>query len=106
MASTRRSVLAALIASPVLAMADSDLSAAAPTFGVDLTPDCHDGDEHTVAQTEGPYLQAQCTSEARPCGRCAERRTDDNWRTRARYCLPAGAKDTGTNLACRRVRGL
>ena len=57
MASTRRSVLAALIASPVLAMADSDLSAAAPTFGVDLTPDCHDGDEHTVAQTEGPYFK-------------------------------------------------
>ena len=57
MASTRRSVLAALIASPVLAMADSDLSAAAPTFGLDLTPDCHDGDEHTVAQTEGPYFK-------------------------------------------------
>ena len=57
MASTRRSVLAALIASPVLAMADSDLGAAAPTFGLDLTPDCHDGDEHTVAQTEGPYFK-------------------------------------------------
>jgi protocatechuate 3,4-dioxygenase beta subunit len=57
MASTRRSVLAALIASPVLAMADSDLSAAAPTLGLDLTPDCRDGDEHTVAQTEGPYFK-------------------------------------------------
>jgi protocatechuate 3,4-dioxygenase beta subunit len=57
MASTRRSVLAALIASPVLAMADSDLSAATPTFGLDLTPDCRDGDEHTVAQTEGPYFK-------------------------------------------------
>jgi protocatechuate 3,4-dioxygenase beta subunit len=57
MASTRRSVLAALIASPVLAMADSDLSAAAPTFGLDLTPDCRDGDEHTVVQTEGPYFK-------------------------------------------------
>lgn len=57
MASTRRSVLAALIASPVLAMADNDLSAAAPTFGLDLTPDCRDGDEHTVAQTEGPYFK-------------------------------------------------
>ena len=57
MASTRRSVLAALIASPVLEMADNDLSAAAPTFGLDLTPDCRDGDEHTVAQTEGPYFK-------------------------------------------------
>jgi len=57
MASTRRSVLAALMASPVLAMADNDLSAAAPTFGLDLTPDCRDGDEHTVAQTEGPYFK-------------------------------------------------
>jgi protocatechuate 3,4-dioxygenase beta subunit len=57
MASTRRSILAALIASPVLAMADSDLSAAAPTLGLDLTPDCRDGDEHTVAQTEGPYFK-------------------------------------------------
>jgi protocatechuate 3,4-dioxygenase beta subunit len=57
MASTRRSVLAALIASPVLAIADSDLSAAAPSFGLDLTPDCRDGDEHTVTQTEGPYFK-------------------------------------------------
>jgi protocatechuate 3,4-dioxygenase beta subunit len=57
MASTRRSVLAALIASPVLAMADSDLSAAAPTFGLDLTPDCRDGDEQTAVQTEGPYFK-------------------------------------------------
>jgi protocatechuate 3,4-dioxygenase beta subunit len=57
MASTRRSVLAALIASPVLAMGNNDLSAAAPTFRLNLTPDCHDGDEHTVAQTEGPYFK-------------------------------------------------
>ena len=57
MASTRRSVLAALVASPVLAMGNNDLSAAAPTFGLDLTPDCHDGDEHMVAQTEGPYFK-------------------------------------------------
>jgi protocatechuate 3,4-dioxygenase beta subunit len=57
MDSTRRSVLAALIASPVLAMADGDLSAAAPTLGLDLTPDCRDGDEHTVAETEGPYFK-------------------------------------------------
>ena len=57
MASTRRSVLAALIASPVLVMADSELSAAAPTFGLDLTPACRDGDEQTVVQTEGPYFK-------------------------------------------------
>ena len=57
MASTRRSVLAALMASPVLAMADNDLSAAAPTFGLDLTPACRDGDEQTVVQTEGPYFK-------------------------------------------------
>src|SRR5215471_10988118 len=57
MASTRRSVLAALIASPVLAMADSDLSAAAPAFRLDLTPACRDGDEQTVVQTEGPYFK-------------------------------------------------
>ena len=57
MASTRRSVVAALIASPFLAMGNNDLSAAAPTFGLDLTPDCRDGDEHTVAQTEGPYFK-------------------------------------------------
>ena len=57
MASTRRSVLAALIASPVLVMADSELSAAAPAFGLDLTPACRDGDEQTVVQTEGPYFK-------------------------------------------------
>jgi protocatechuate 3,4-dioxygenase beta subunit len=57
MASTRRSVVAALIASPFLAMGNNDLSAAAPTFGLDLTPDCRDGDEQTVAQTEGPYFK-------------------------------------------------
>ena len=106
MASTRRSVLAALIASPVLAMADSDLSAAAPTFGVDLTPDCHDGDEHTVAQTEGPYFKpnAPLKRDLAVDAPSGERMTIGG--TRARYCLPAGAKDTGTNLACRRVRGL
>jgi protocatechuate 3,4-dioxygenase beta subunit len=57
MASTRRSVVAALIASPFLAMGNNDLSAAAATFGLDLTPDCRDSDEHTVAQTEGPYFK-------------------------------------------------
>ena len=57
MARTRRSVVAALMASPFLAMGNNDLSAAAPTFGLDLTPDCRDGDEHTVAQTEGPYFK-------------------------------------------------
>ena len=31
--------------------------AAQPTRGLDLTPDCHDGDNHTSAQTEGPYFK-------------------------------------------------
>jgi hypothetical protein len=33
------------------------LTAAQPARGLDLTPDCHDGDDHTVAQTEGPYFK-------------------------------------------------
>jgi protocatechuate 3,4-dioxygenase beta subunit len=57
MASTRRSVLAALLASPALAMTGINFAAAQPTLGLDLTPDCHDGDEHTVPQTEGPYFK-------------------------------------------------
>jgi protocatechuate 3,4-dioxygenase beta subunit len=56
MASTRRSVLAALLASPA-AMTGINFAAAQPTLGLDLTPDCHDGDEHTVPQTEGPYFK-------------------------------------------------
>ena len=94
MASTRRSVLAALIASPVLAMADNDLSAAAPTFGLDLTPACRDGDEQTVVQTEGPYFKPNAPLKSdlavdAPGGE-----------------MPTSAKGTGPNLACRRVRGL
>ena len=57
MVSTRRYVLAALLSSPALAMTGINLAAAQPTLGLDLTPDCHDGDEHTVAQTEGPYFK-------------------------------------------------
>jgi protocatechuate 3,4-dioxygenase beta subunit len=57
MVSTRRSVLAALLASPALAMTEINFAAAQPTLGLDLTPDCHDGDERTVAQTEGPYFK-------------------------------------------------
>ena len=106
MASTRRSVVAALIASPFLAMGNNDLSAAAPTFGLDLTPDCRDGDEHTVAQTEGPYFKPNAPLKRDLAVDAPEGRTDDNWRIRARYCMPTPAKDTGPNLACRRVRGL
>jgi protocatechuate 3,4-dioxygenase beta subunit len=57
MVSTRRSVLAAVLASPALAMTGINFAAAQPTLGLDLTPDCHDGDERTVAQTEGPYFK-------------------------------------------------
>jgi len=85
MASTRRSVLAALIASPVLVMADSDLSAAPPIF---VGP--HAGLPRRWRADGGsdkrPLFQAQCTSEARPCGRCAEGRTDHHWRICVRYC--------------------
>jgi hypothetical protein len=51
MSSTRRNILAALLASPALAMIGSNRIAAQPALGLDLTPDCHDGDR-TVAQTE------------------------------------------------------
>jgi protocatechuate 3,4-dioxygenase beta subunit len=57
MSSTRRNILAALLASPVLAMIGINRTAAQPNFGLDLTHDCHDGDDHTVAQTEGPYFK-------------------------------------------------
>lgn len=57
MSSTRRNVLAALLASPALAMIGSNRTAAQPALGLDLTPDCHDADDHTVAQTEGPYFK-------------------------------------------------
>ena len=54
---TRRSLLTALAASPALAMTGISLTAARPNPSLDLTPDCHDGDEHTVLQTEGPYFK-------------------------------------------------
>jgi len=57
MSSTRRNILAALLASPALAMIGSNRTAAQPALGLDLTPNCHDGDDHTVAQTEGPYFK-------------------------------------------------
>lgn len=47
MISTRRSILAALLASPVLGLTEINLAAADTTLGLDLTPDCHDGDERT-----------------------------------------------------------
>jgi protocatechuate 3,4-dioxygenase beta subunit len=57
MASTRRSLLTALVASPALAMTGISLTAAQPSPSLDLTPDCHDGDEPTALQTEGPYFK-------------------------------------------------
>ena len=57
MSSTRRNILAALLASPALAMIETNRIAAQPARGLDLTPDCHDGDNHTLAQTEGPYFK-------------------------------------------------
>ena len=57
MISTRRSILAALLASPALGLAEINFASADTTLDLDLTPDCRDGDEHTVAQTEGPYFK-------------------------------------------------
>jgi protocatechuate 3,4-dioxygenase beta subunit len=57
MSSTRRNILAALLASPALTMIGINRTAAQPARGLDLTPDCHDGDDHTVAQTESPYFK-------------------------------------------------
>ena len=54
---TRRSILAALLTSPALALSEVNLTAAESTLRLDLTPDCHDGEAHTVAQTEGPYFK-------------------------------------------------
>jgi hypothetical protein len=49
MSSTRRNILATLLATPALAMIGSNRIAAQPALSLDLTPDCHDGDDHTVA---------------------------------------------------------
>src|SRR6478672_6032762 len=57
MSSTRRNILAALLASPTLTMIGINRTAAQPARGLDLTPDCRDGDDQTVAQTEGPYFK-------------------------------------------------
>jgi protocatechuate 3,4-dioxygenase beta subunit len=57
MSSTRRNILTALLASPALAMIEINRTAAQPALGLELTPHCHDGDDHTVAQTEGPYFK-------------------------------------------------
>ena len=56
MVCTRRSVFAGLLASPVLATRIT-LSAAQSGPNLNPTPDCHAGDDHTVAQTEGPYFK-------------------------------------------------
>jgi protocatechuate 3,4-dioxygenase beta subunit len=57
MMSTRRNILATLLASPAVAMFGNEIGAAEPGLGLELTPDCHDGDERTLAQTEGPYFK-------------------------------------------------
>jgi len=74
MSSKRRNILTALLASPALALIETNRIAAQPARGLDLTPDCHDGDNHTSAQTEGPYFKPNA-----PLSRgCAE--GNDNWR--------------------------
>src|SRR6516164_9997872 len=57
MISTRRSILAALLASPALGLTEINFTSADTTLDLDLTPDCHDGDERTVAEAEGPYFK-------------------------------------------------
>jgi protocatechuate 3,4-dioxygenase beta subunit len=57
MASTRRDIIATLLTSPALAMFGTNLAVGQPGPGLEFTPDCHDGDERTVAQTEGPYFK-------------------------------------------------
>lgn len=55
---TRRSVLAAFLAVPSIKAAgvfDTHALTRAPSLN--LTPACQDGDELTVAQTEGPYFK-------------------------------------------------
>jgi protocatechuate 3,4-dioxygenase beta subunit len=54
---TRRSVLAALLSATSLPVVGSDLAVAQARPVLDLTPDCHDGDEPTIAQTAGPYFK-------------------------------------------------
>src|SRR5262245_58848962 len=57
MISTRRSVIAALLTSPALTTIGNGFAVAQPAPALELTPDCHDGDARTIAQTEGPYFK-------------------------------------------------
>ena len=99
MSSKRRNILAALLASPTLAMIGSKRIAAQPTLGLDLTPDCHDGDDHTVAQIEGPYFKPNALLKAKSRRRCAEGRKNDDWRIRTRHRVPTTAEDNCASLA-------
>ncbi len=83
MATTRRGILAALLTSPALAIPAINLTAAQPTIGLDLTPDCHDAHERTVAQTEGPYFKPNAPLK-RDLAADASKGQDDDWRTCAR----------------------
>ncbi len=59
---SRRQILGALAAGGV------GFAASAPEFafaqGLPVTPQCHDGDEPTVRQTEGPYFKARSPERA------------------------------------------
>ncbi|WP_370949540.1 carbohydrate-binding protein [Amycolatopsis sp. cg5] len=54
-----RAALAAGVAAPVALLGGPALARTTVASGQvpDLTPECHDGDEPTIAQTEGPYFK-------------------------------------------------
>ncbi|MFD8492622.1 carbohydrate-binding protein [Amycolatopsis sp. NPDC059657] len=54
-----RAALAAGVAAPVALLGGPALARTTVASGQvpELTPDCHDGDEPTIAQTEGPYFK-------------------------------------------------
>src|SRR5215467_11917477 len=94
---TRRRVLGALAATGFA----FDDALAAPLAA---TPACHDGDEPTVRQTEGPYfkpsspLRADLVEPNSTAGRAQ--------RAGSHALLPAGRARSPRLLACRRARRL
>jgi protocatechuate 3,4-dioxygenase beta subunit len=54
---TRRSLLASFLATTSLSIAEGVAASAETAPPLEATPACHDGDEPTVSQTEGPYFK-------------------------------------------------
>jgi len=57
MLSTRRRFLTTILAGPVLPTVLPGPAAAQSPSALSLTPECHDGDAPTIAETEGPYFK-------------------------------------------------